>query len=204
MSQPKKPFTATQLRLVLGGAIALVIGLTMFGFYQANKVLASYATAVTQANGQAHISDSNIQRLQSTKIELEKDQQTVERVKQITADSASYQNKVINDITAYAAAAGIKVVGFTFDSTATGGTSASSPATTPGTITAPTPAGVKTTNVIVQLEPTVPYANFLHLIHSIEQNLTQMRISKISLTKASGNDPNLIAGQSLSIEVYTK
>lgn len=199
MSKSKKSLTATQLRVMLSIAIIVVIGLTVFGFYQASKVLASYASAVAQANGQAHLSDSNIQRLQGTKAELEKNQQTVERVKHLVADNANYQNQVITDISAYASAAGIKVVGFTFDSAATSG---STPAASPGTVTPS--AGAKTANVIIQLEPTVPYTNFLQFIHAIEQNLTQMRISKISLTKASGNDPNLIAGQSLAIEVYTK
>lgn len=204
MTQSKKSLTAAKLRLMLAGAIILVIGLTVFGFYQADKILTSYAAAVAQANGQAHVSDSNIQRLQNTKTELEKNQQTLDRVKHITADSATYQNQVITDITAYAQQAGIKVVGFTFDSTATSGAASTAAPTTPGTVAKPAPAGTKTTTVVVQLEPTIPYTNFLKFINAIEQNLTQMRISKISLTKASGGDSNLIAGQSLSIEVYTK
>lgn len=204
MTKSKKSLTATKLRLILASTIVLIVGLTVFGFYQASKVLTSYAAAVAQANGLAHVSESNIQRLQNTKTELEKNQQTIERIKHITADPATYQNQVITDITAYAQQASIKVVGFTFDSTAASGTASPAAPATPGTVAAATPAGVKTTTVIVQLEPTVSYTNFLRFIHSIEQNLTQMRISKISLTKASGTDSNMIAGQSLSIEVYTK
>lgn len=204
MSQPKKHLSAVQLRLILGGLILVVIGLTTFGFYQANKVLTSYANAVAQANGNARISESNVQRLKNTKAELEKNQEAVSRVTRITADSNNYQNQVINDLSAYAQQADINILGFSFDTgAATAGTGAAMP--TAGTLTPAPAAGGKTAKVVVQLDATVPYANFLQFVHAIEQNLTQMRISKLNLAKvSSGTDPNLIAGQSLAIEVYIK
>jgi hypothetical protein len=197
----KKSMTAVKLRLILSLSIVLILGLTVFGFYSASKILHTYANDVATANGKAHLSESNVQRLQATKTDLEKNKEAVDRAANIVADSTSYkyQNQIITDISNYAQNANIKVLGFSFDTT-----SAAKPSTsTPGGAGAPI-AGVKSTTVTVQLDSAVPYTNLLQFVHSIEQNLTKMQISKLSLAKASSGGANMVAGQSLAIEVYVK
>ncbi|OYW42532.1 hypothetical protein B7Z28_01445, partial [Candidatus Saccharibacteria bacterium 32-45-3] len=56
--------------------------------------------------------------------------------------------------------------------------------------------------VTVQLGQNLNYANLLHFIHLIEENLTRMQISQLSLTP--GDSPETVNAQTLNIEVYLR
>ena len=200
---------ATNLRLILTIIIFLIIGISVTGFYFASNKLKQYATDVSQITSEAEASASNIERLKQTELELQRYEQTIQRAANIVAESTSYQyqDQIINDLTSYAQRAGITIAGFTFDETNTTAAPAAAPtaptpaATDTGTTTAPS-AGVKSITATVQLEPTVPYVNLLRFMRLVEQNLTKMQLAKISLSQASGEDPQAVAGQALVIEVY--
>lgn len=195
--------TAVQLRMILISTILAIFVLGGVGFYFVQSQLNTFAINVSHVNEDAATSNNDISILQTVQKKLADDQGNVERTKKIVADSKSYtyQDQIISDLNAYAARAGITITGYTFDagagattntsgSTATG---AASPATT-------TIAGLKSTTVSVTLKAPTKYENLLNFVHSVEQNLTKMQVSGISLTK--GQSPADVSTNVLSIEVY--
>jgi hypothetical protein len=118
------------------------------------------------------------------------------------ADSQSYQyqNQIIGDLNDYANKAGIAITSIDFVADTPAATTTPPAGTrTPTTIA---PAGVKSTSVSITLQNPVPYDNMLRFIHSIEQNLTKMQISKIGLAK--GSSGNAVTSEILTIQVYIK
>ena len=195
--------TAVQLRMILISTILAIFVLGGIGFYFVQSQLNTFAINVSHANEDAATSNNDISILQTVQKKLADDQGNVERTKKIVADSKSYtyQDQIISDLNAYAARAGITITGYTFDAGAgattntTGGTAAgtASPAT-------PTIAGLKSTTVSVTLKAPTKYENLLNFVHSVEQNLTKMQVSGISLTK--GQSSADVSTNVLSIEVY--
>jgi glycine cleavage system regulatory protein len=173
----------------------------VIGFYYWTGVLRADATEASKKQAQANNSQSNIQTLQSIQNELERDKAIVDRASNIVAESQSYQyqDQIINDITNYATRAGIEITNIDFSTTKTAATSATTSQQTQQT--APTPSGVKSSSVSVTLKNPVDYTNLLRFIHSIEQNLTKMQISRVGLSKeATGG----ITSDVLTIEVYVR
>lgn len=200
-----KKITATNLRLILSGAIFLIAAASIGGFVMLTGSLKDYAAEVSKKNGEAQASDTNIQSLQKTKAELEKYKDTATRAQSIVSESASYQyqDQITRDLNNYAAQAGIAITGFTFDATATTAAPATPGAGATPAPAAAAPAGVNSKTVTIQLESSVSYKSLLTFMNMIEQNLTKMQIAKVTLAKASDNDEN-VAGQTLAIEVYVK
>lgn len=195
--------TAVQLRAILIGTIAAIILLGGVGFYFIQARLHDFAVSVSHANEDAETSDSDISILQRVQKKLADNQSNVERTKKIVADSKAYtyQDQIISDLNAYAARAGITIASYTFSGgAATTGTAAPAATGTVGNTAQPTIPGLKSTTVSVTLKPPTKYENLLNFVHSVEQNLTKMQISGISLTK--GQTSSEVSTNALSIEVY--
>ena len=195
--------TAVQLRMVLVGTIAAILILGGVGFYFIQSRLHDFAVSVSHANEDAETSVNDISILQGVQKKLADNQGNVERTKKIVADSKAYtyQDQIISDLNAYAARAGIAIASYTFNG---GGATTTTPSTaasgTVGAAAQPTIPGLKSTTVSITLKPPTKYENLLNFVHSVEQNLTKMQISGISLTKAQS--PTEVSTNALSIEVY--
>jgi hypothetical protein len=191
--------TATKLRVMLSLSIFFLALLTSVILYFAQDMLDTYATEVSHTVVDANASQNNVQTLQKIQRELETEKAAVERASSIVAESQSYQyqDQILTDLNDYASRAGITISNFDFSANAPAA-SGSTPAVVPAT---PVPSGVKSTSVSVTLANPVVYNNLLRFIKSIEQNLTKMQISKVSLAKGSGND---ISSEMLTIEVYIR
>lgn len=201
--------TATKLRIVLSISLFLIVAVAITIFYFANSKLKEVATTVSHTIADSTASQSNLQILQQLEKRLAEEKETVERVNGIVADSQSYQyqNQILHDLNTYASQAGITISNLDFSA----GNTASTPSTAapaapaagaPAAPIAPTPSGVKSTTVSVTLVNPIEYTALLRFIKSIEQNLTKMQISKISLSK--GTEPNQVTSDSLTIEVYIR
>lgn len=204
----KKEMTATNLRIILSVAIGLIVIASIAGFVFLSGSLKNFAAEVSKVNGEAAASKNNIQSLQRTQAELQKYKDTASRAESIVSESASYQyqDQITRDLNNYANKAGIKITGFTFDSSSAGAPAAAAPvagAPTAGAPVAAAPAGLNSKTITIQLEASVPYKSLLTFMNMIEQNLTKMQVAKVSLAKSSDNDEN-VAGQALAIEVYVK
>lgn len=196
-----RQLTPVKLRVILLVSLALVIIGACAIFYFANTSLRQTATTVSHKVADAEASRNNLENLKKIEKFLNEHKETIERVNSIVADSQSYQyqDQIIFDLNAYAAKANISITSYDFGgAAATAATGAQASAT-------PAPATVgslKSTSVSVTVANPVDYNNLLRFIKSVEQNLTKMQISKVSLSKAT--EGNSVSTDAFNIEVYIR
>ncbi len=195
--------TATNLRLILSVSLFLVTILAAIGFYFVNQSLRDVAVDVSHSVIDANASDNNLQTLQKIQRDLTTTKEIVERADSIVADSQSYQyqNQIITDLNDYAKRANITITNMDFATTAQGGAAKTPTTSAPAPATTPPPAGVKSSSVSVTLKNPINYTNLLRFIKSIEQNLTKMQISRVTLSKDSAGG---ISSEAFTIEVYVR
>jgi hypothetical protein len=195
-----RALTATRLRLMLSLSLFVIAILTSVILSFVYDKLDGVATEVSHVAVDANASQDNVQTLQKIQKELDSEKDVVARAGDIVADSQSYQyqDQIIGDLNEYADKAGIKITTIDF-------TASTPAATAPASKSAPAPpapSGVKSTSVSITLQNPIPYANMLRFIHSIEQNLTKMQISRVGLAKGTGSDS--VTSEVLTMQVYIK
>src|SRR5688572_22669497 len=96
--------SAQKLRILLIVGIVFLIIISGVGFWFAHKQLVGFAEQVRASTATANASTQDLANLQSLKTQLAEDADTVERTKNIVADSQyySYQDQIIKDINTYA------------------------------------------------------------------------------------------------------
>lgn len=205
---------ATKLYAILIATLVIIVALIVGGFYLAHEKLSAFATDVNKSVAESEDSSHSLQRLQKTEEKLEQEQQTIKDVKKIVAvaESYKYQNQIINDINKYAKKSDITVTQYTFDPSSSGGGGGTTAATTPaegGEPGARTPSGtasggasLKTASVSVAVKNPTNYRDLLKFIKYIENNLTNMQISSISL--ASGDKKSEVTTDTFNIKVHIK
>ena len=193
--------TPTNLRIMLSISMFVIIAIATGLATLSYNGLKDVAVDVSHTSQDASASQNDLRTLQQIQEELEDNKEVVDRANSIVAESKSYQyqDQIIADLNDYANRAGVGITNIDFSSTAT-----TTNPTNPQTPSSPSLSvpGVKSTSVSVTLKNPLNYTALLHFLHSIEQNLTKMQISKVSLTKdaASGN----VASEALTIEVYIR
>ena len=206
--------TAVNLRVVLIVSIVFLAAFGGAGFYLFHQQLAAYADEVNTDSAKAETSTQDISKLQQLEGEIKNDNVAITRAAKIVADSKQYQyqDQIINDIDAYANVAGIKIAGFTFDTSAAGTagstTGGTTPTTTGGATTAPAvtaPAGLKITTATITLaQGQNSFKSIMNFLKSIEQNLTKMNLSGISLQRNTGTSGGDVIPGAITIQVYTR
>lgn len=204
----KMTLDARSLRIILIVMLLLFVGLGVVGFYLLQKTLSDYANETSALNSQVSVSDQNVQSLQKVKDYLATHKPDVERARQIVADSQQYQyqNEIVDDLTSFARSTGVQISGFNFTAGTTGpDTSKSSPTTSTAPPSTVKGANLHSTTVNVSIASPVDYNKLLAFISRIEQNLTKMQITSVSLT--GNNDPdskNTVSSEAFNIEVYVR
>lgn len=194
--------TPRKLRLILSAALGLTLILGVGLFYLAYGKLDAVAREAGQQVVESQSSQDLIQKLRRLRSELESKQDAIDRTARIVADSQnySYQDQLINDLTTYANRAGLEISIITFaDSQGSTGTTAAASSSAPAAT--PTPAGLKTASVAVTLRNPVNYRSLLNFFHYIEQNLTKLKINKVTISKSTGDD---VTTDILNLEVYVR
>lgn len=206
---------AVTLKYILIAGIIPLIGGSAFVIYSLFGTLEQKSKEASHAAIDSEIGTKNIDHLQDLEAELAKNKDVAARAAAIVADSKQYryQDQIVNDINTYAKAAGVTILGFDFSES--GSTSESGNATTndsssttnqttpPASAQAPAAApGLKTVNASIQLDSPIPLTNFLIFLKYIEQNVTKMQITGVTLTPAE--NPNLISNPTINITVYTR
>lgn len=192
-----RSFTPAKLRIILSATFVLILIAGAAIFYLAYTQLSKTAAETGEQVASARDSQTMLQKLKNLRQELDSKQGIINKVDQITADSQNYayQDRLINDLTIYAARANMEISNISFS--APGGGAAATPAATPAAAPAATPgaegsaasqpAGLKKATVDITLANPVDYKNLLNFLHYIEQNLMKLKISKVTLTKAEGD-----------------
>lgn len=186
--------TPVLLNRILMGLIVFSIGIIGASFYFGSTFLREQAIRTDHAKIDGELVSEEITRLQSLRTYFENNQDTVRRAADVVAESQqySYQNQVIDDINTYAGRNGITILSFDFPVAAP-----NAPTTTPA------PAGLKRSAITINVQGPVPYDRFMLFVKSIEQNLTKMQITSISLAPDPDNR-SLLTDSSINIEVYLR
>lgn len=202
-----KAINATKLRLILAGSLLLLTVLGILLVVTAYPSLKNFSSEVSQITANADASEDSIQTLQKIQQELLINKDSIERASEIVAESQSYQyqDQIVTDLNDYANKAGITISNIDFEtsSTAAGATTPPAATTSPSSPAATAaPAGVKSTIANITLKNPVNYESLLRFIKHIEQNLTKMQISNITMAKDT-NTGGITSG-ALNLEVYIK
>lgn len=222
------PLTASAIRLRMtlfigmGLAVMAIVALAIYGV----KYLDGYATEVNAIVYESTTSNDRLAAIRQQVEALENNTSSVERARQIVAESKSYryQDVIVRDLQSFADKAGIKIVSFDFSSGNSEETSApAAPAADAADPSAATEGGdanasadpaagaapaqpvsqLKSTTVNISLENPVGYRQLLQFIHYVEQNLTKMQISSVSLS-GSQEDASSVTIDALTVEVYIR
>lgn len=208
LKQKMSGLNAATLRLLLSIGILVLIALGVGLFWFAFSQLKQSAAEVQSINAEASSSSENLNALRSMETKLASSTESIQRAKDIVAESQSYeyQDTIMNDIEAYATKSGLNIASYSFsnaDSTAAPAAATPAPATAPtGETPAPSGTGLKSTTVSVSLAGGYRFENLMTFINSIEQNLTKMQLSGVSLSR--DEQTNAITSGELTIEVYLR
>ncbi len=200
----KKGLTASSARIVLALFLLIILAAMVAGSYFAYSFLSTTSKEVADMQTEASAVDMKIQNLLKLKDQLEKNPVATKKAEQIVADSKSYQyqNQIINDLSIYAAKANVPIQSFTFQDSSTSSAKSSSSSSQTTTKKPTSVNGVKSITVSIQLGDKVPYNNLLHFLHLVENNVTRMQISGVSISR--GEQRGEISAQSLELGVYVR
>ena len=200
----KKGLTASSARIVLALFLLIILAAMVAGSYFAYSFLSTTSKEVADMQTEASAVDMKIQNLLKLKDQLEKNPVATKKAEQIVAESKSYQyqNQIINDLSIYAAKANVPIQSFTFQDSSTSSAKSSSSSSQTTTKKPTSVNGVKSIMVSIQLGDKVPYNNLLHFLHLVENNVTRMQISGVSISR--GEQRGEVSAQSLELGVYVR
>gem|GEM_PF-642355 len=197
-----KKINSITLRNILIGALLLSLVITGGVFYFAYCHINQYAQTVSNLNTKANDSDDSLENLQKLSNLLDKQKNVLKKSENIVASSQdyNYQNEIISDLSNYAVKTGVSLsqINFTSDTSLTTGN------TSLAITNAPIVAGLKTVTISLTLSSPLPYVNLLHFIKALENNLTAMQISEISISHDSTMNSSYVSIQPLTINMYTR
>lgn len=192
MSSSRRPVSPTMIvHWSLYALIVLLLAGAGYGVYMMHQKLSSYATEVNRLSIDSELNQQSIENAKKLRRILDENQENVTRAAAIVADTQyyQYQDQIVQDVTSYASASGLTVLGFDFSTTGKTGKSRVS--------------GVKTVVATVTLQNPVPYTNYIKLLKLIERNLTKMQVTQLDIS----NDlkaPGTISSPVITLEVYVR
>ena len=175
----------------LYGLIVLLVAGIGTGSYITHKKLASFVTDVDHTKIDTELSEQGIENAKKLRRTLDDNRESVARAAAIVADTKyyEYQDQIVQDISSYAAASGLTVLGFDF----TTSTSAKATAIT----------GVKAVVATISLSSPVNYDNYLQFLKLIERNLPKMQITQLDISNDLKN-PGGVNSPVITLEVYVR
>lgn len=216
-----KSLTPARLRIILIVSFILILSGSSALFYFVYQRLSTSATTTGEKVAQALDSQDTLKRLQKLKQELEDEKDTIDMVSRVMADSQNYayQDRLISDLTTYAQRAGLTITNISFaappaagqDAPATptqdntgaeAGIEGGEDATAGAKAEAPAEASssLNKATVDITLETPTNYVSLLNFLHYVEQNLTKLKVSKVTMNKADDG----VSVDALNLEVYVR
>jgi len=188
----RKPVSSTMIvHWALYVLIVLLLAGAGYGVYTMHQKLSSYANEVNHLSIDSELNQQGIENAKKLRRVLDENQENVARAAAIVADTQyyQYQDQIVQDVTSYASASGLTVLGFDFSTANKSNNSRVS--------------GVKTVVATITLQNPVPYSNYLKLLKLIERNLTKMQVTQLDIS----NDlkaPGTISSPVITLEVYVQ
>lgn len=187
----KMQLTSTIVSWLLIGAIALLVIGVGTGSWVMQSALGRQVVETDHAKIDADLSRTELQRAKSLQTYLDQNKAIVEKTNTVVSETKTYQyqNQIVNDIESYASRAGVTILGYAFPQD----TTAAKPDTT----------GLKSVSAILTMQTPVNYTSYLRFLKYIEQNITKMQITDLSLAPDPDN-PNTILNTSITLKVYVR
>lgn len=176
--------------LLISALILLVIG-TGVGSWFMQSILVAQVIETDHVKIDAELSQTELQRSQTLQAYLETNRTAIEKANAIVSETKTYQyqNQIVNDIESYASKAGVVVLGYSFPQ----GTSTTTVDST----------GLKSVSATLTLQTPVSYTGYLKFLKYIEQNVTKMQITNLSMAPDPDNANN-IKDTAITLKVYVR
>lgn len=194
--------TPAIFEVILIFSILFLITLCIAAFLFFQIQLKNIALDVKKANQEATMSRGDLSHIKEISDYLKKETESIERAKNIVVDSQSsqYEDRILNDISTYAQKSGVFLKGVDFQSTnpSPGGQGPATPQSAPVAV-----GGLKFSTATINIRSPVEYKNLMQFLYYIENNITKIQITGITITKASGSSQE-VSINPLTIRVYVK
>lgn len=170
--------------------VALIAGMG-YGTFYIHQRLTDYVTQVDHLKIDSDINQQSIENARKLDRALAENNDSVSRAAVIVADTKyyEYQDQIVKDITSYAAASNITVLGFDFSVAASSKASSIK--------------GVKTIVANVSLKSPMKYTDYLQFLKLIERNLTKMQVTQVDIANEL-KSADTISSPVLTLEVYVR
>lgn len=187
-----KGLTAQNLRWILLGMIILGLVVGAAGAWYLNSLLAKKISATNDAVESSRVSSDNLERAQRLQVYLENHKDEVDKAAQIVAQTTAYryQNQIVEDVTKYATIAGVSIIGFDFPQDI-------------ASATVDKTTGLKSLTATIRLSDSSRYTSYLSFLKYIEQNLTKIQITDITISPNTSNQ-DYITDTTIGIQVYVQ
>ena len=202
--------SAVKLRLLLFVALLLLLatqaGITLLG----QRMFTAYSQQVAEVVAESSSNDKTLQALETAQSRLNEQKETVDKASQLVApkgEDYQYQSRVVEDLSRYAEAAGIKIANYSFSDAAatTTGTAAAKPATGTTTPTAfKQPTGVTPVSISISFAEGTTYETTYKFLQLLEGGLLFMQPESITLSAAVEGDESASGVSSLNLRIYKK
>lgn len=193
--------TAVTLNRMLIGLLVFIIAGTIIGFYFAAQSLAATALGTDHIRTDVAMSQDNMSKLRQLENLLATRKDSVDKARAFVGSMQdfNYQNRVVEDLAAYAALAGpdVKVTNLTFTDPT------KKPVVTPSKKPPVVIPGVRVLDATATLNSPLSYTSFMRFLQAIEQNLTKIQVTGVKITPDSDN-PRLISGPTITLQVYVR
>jgi hypothetical protein len=191
MKKSDKKLTAVTLSWILIGLIILSVVGAFAGAWYLGTLLKEDVVSVRTLEHEAATNTANLNNARILREFIANNKDDINKASAIVADTKTYQyqNQVVQDVTHFANIAGVTILGFDFPITRT--------------VAKPSASGVKSIAANITLQNPVSYTSYIKFLKLIEQNLTRMQITNISITP----DPEtigLISNPQVGLEVYVR
>ncbi|HAC56161.1 TPA: hypothetical protein DCF80_01545 [Candidatus Saccharibacteria bacterium] len=179
------------VNIALYAALLVLLSGLGFGVYFLHSQLSAYAVTVDHLKTDSELNQQSLENAQKLRRALQVNADSVERAAEIVADTKyyEYQDQIVKDISSYATATGITVLGFDF-----------STSTTAKTTNVP---GLNTVVVSISLRSPVQYSSYLRFLKLIERNLTKMQVTQLDISndlKTAGT----ISSPVITVEAFVR
>lgn len=184
--------SAQNLRWVLLGLIVLGLVVGAAGAWYLNGLLATKVAATNDAVESSQVSSDNLERAQRLQVYLQNHKDEVDKAAQIVAQTTAYkyQNQIVEDVTKYANIAGVRIIGFDFPQDI-------------ASATVDKTTGLKSLTATIRLSDSSKFTGYLSFLKYIEQNLTKIQITDITISPNTSNQ-EYITDTTIGIQVYVQ
>ena len=184
--------SAQNLRWVLVGLILLGLVVGAAGAWYLNDLLATRVAATNDAVESSQVSSDNLERAQRLQVYLQNHKDEVDKAAQIVAQTTAYkyQNQIVEDVTKYANIAGVRIIGFDFPQDI-------------ASATVDKTTGLKSLTATIRLSDSSKFTAYLSFLKYIEQNLTKIQITDITISPSTTNQ-EYITDTTIGIQVYVQ